>query len=229
LSATSNEEIMKEWSVDEVCHWLSSVGINSKDVAILKDEEINGYALIKLKEDHLREYGLKGGARINVICKRDDFLQVPPASLPPSVNAEVDMPEVLSVDTNFSDRGRYADRLNLSDCTFEAILKEADVCETSVKSSCADINTTSSEHLTLTDTPVADVIPVISDKLSFDFDFVQPDEFQQVCNEFLIDLPSSKELRAFDTPVQHYFKYSNGTQLTCIESRPGGNLLEPIH
>ena len=65
----NKKKIIEKWTIDEVADWLKKFGDLKVYVDTFKNEEINGFSLLKMDETRLKELGMKK------MGHRDQFLE----------------------------------------------------------------------------------------------------------------------------------------------------------
>ena len=65
---------MKAWSVDDVCNWLSDIGLESY-CQIFQDNEIIGEHLLDLSRDDLKDLGVTKIGHIKTLTQKLQQLQ----------------------------------------------------------------------------------------------------------------------------------------------------------
>ena len=191
---------MLSWSADNVCNWLRKICVTEDTVAKFREESIDGYALLYVDENHMDKMKIKVGDRIKIVRMRDENLQTsPPVPVERKESCPTDKEKTETV------RKIPDDTRSLS---FVEDLKADNVCSTG------------SEE-TSPSSPQYPVQQSYHESATFEISLKE--------DEPSVNRLPAQTLRKFDTSVDMTCQYKRGYKFTCIESRPGGNLLLPIH
>ena len=192
---------MRAWTVDNVCSWLRQICVTEDTIAKFKEENVKGFALLHMDKSDLKEMGVKAGDRITIIEMRNEYIRATS-----SVPAECSQ--------NFPSNQEYNNEsIKISSDDTECLLSP-----TEGPSSINDYRTAARK---------TDESPTQS-QLEQPYSDPTDSEISLREDEPCPSRQPTQTPRKFDRDVG-ITKYKKGAKLPCLESRPGGDFLMPVH
>lgn len=249
---------MKDWSVTHVGQWLERNGLDSEVREQFRREKITGKALQYMTKSELSELSAVAlGDRIVIFRERDQYLANPDSSYREEQTVDVSLSpgqatspgQISTVSRPPPEKLETAEKVLATEESAATVFIAQDVPENVPKSKEVDSEKLSSSSLdkkedfcaseTKEDIKskqsilVSESKEVLNTKSKKETHVSKPNEAVDVSEseeDILTKFQKPSEvLRTFGNPPDSSFKYKKGAKLSCIETRSGGNLLQPIH
>ena len=193
---------MRAWTVDNVSSWLREIGVTEDTVAKFKEENIHGYALLHIDANALESIKVKVGDRITIMGMRDEYIQAT-SSVP--ADCSQNSPGIQEYDETA--------RISSDDTQSLHSLPPTECLRSNVYST------------------VPKEIEQSATQSYLELQYPESTDFEISLREDepCLNRQPTQTPRKFDTKVDVTCKYKKGAKLPCLESRPGGNLLLPVH
>ena len=202
-------EIMRDWSINDVSEWLRSIEeIDEEVVSIFRKQKISGKSLIKLDSNHLDRMSVVIGDQISILEERDTFLsdnKSKPTCEITTTSLGQSTTHVINANT---DRQQTTELQN----KHVTVALEEDLEQS---------NLLSDENSKVTDSTAMQNVNKSPSNMH-----IMSHNSSEIA--YSLEITASEVLRPFLTSNKN-FKYKYGAQLSCIETRTGGNLLLPVH